>query len=519
MRFARRFSQIFFLSLFLFLFIKTTFPFDASIPHDIFLRSDPLVALVTMLTTRQFIFKIFAAGFLLVILSLIMGRFFCGWVCPMGTIIDAGDRLFAKERTEARPSYRKHRLWKYSLLAIVLIAALFSVQLIWFLDPISLLTRSLTISVYPLFSILAEAIFNLFLKFGAFEDALFSLYGAMRGTILPLTPLLFSRSILILIVFAGILLLGRVTRRYWCRYLCPLGALYGLFSGLRIVRRQTTDDCIDCGRCYKACKMDAIASDFRSYSHHECIECMTCVHICPTNALKYTTGIRPRGDGIDLSRRRFVFSGATALLAVGATKTALVDKSRSGAVIRPPGSVNEQEFLDRCIRCHQCIKVCSTMGRYLQPAWLESGWEGIWTPLGNARHGYCEYDCNLCGMVCPTDAIHELTVSEKQATPMGTAYFDKSRCIPWYKNEDCLVCEEHCPIPDKAIKFEVRRVTKPDGTERDVKYPYVDEELCIGCGICVAKCPLEAKAGIFVNSTGQKRWGDEDGVDTMDFYG
>ena len=131
----------------------------------------------------------------------------------------------------------------------------------------------------------------------------------------------------------------------------------------------------------------------------------------------------------------------------------------------------------------------------------------MWTPRVVARHGYCEYNCNLCGQVCPSGAIQPAQLEMKQKElRMGTAYFERNRCIPWYRNEDCLVCEEHCPLPEKAIKFDPRQVILPNGETRMVKFPYVDESLCIGCGICVTKCPVPGPGGIFLTNALEQRW-------------
>jgi len=89
---------------------------------------------------------------------------------------------------------------------------------------------------------------------------------------------------------------------------------------------------------------------------------------------------------------------------------------------------------------------------------------------------------------------------------MGQAIFLKDRCIPYRLNENCIVCEEHCPIPDKAIKINTREYEDPvTGRKRMVSYPYVDEALCIGCGICENKCPLNGEAGIIVIREGEER--------------
>jgi formate hydrogenlyase subunit 6/NADH:ubiquinone oxidoreductase subunit I len=83
-------------------------------------------------------------------------------------------------------------------------------------------------------------------------------------------------------------------------------------------------------------------------------------------------------------------------------------KRASEKLIRPPGALPEPQFLAKCVKCGECMKVCPTNG--LQPTLSEAGTEGIWTPVLVPRVGYCEYYCSLCTQVCPTGAIEELTV-------------------------------------------------------------------------------------------------------------
>jgi formate hydrogenlyase subunit 6/NADH:ubiquinone oxidoreductase subunit I len=134
------------------------------------------------------------------------------------------------------------------------------------------------------------------------------------------------------------------------------------------------------------------------------------------------------------------------------------------------------------------MKVCTTNG--LQPTLLEAGLEGLWTPTLVPRIGYCEYNCTLCGQVCPTSAIKSLSIEEKKVWKIGIAYIDENRCIPFSMKTECLVCEEFCPIPEKAIVFR-----KVGGIRR----PFVMEPLCIGCGACEAKCPLPDPAIVVIN--------------------
>jgi polyferredoxin len=504
---TRRISQVLFLLFFLYLFFQAAFPYDKLVPSDLFLRSSPLVAIATFLATKKFIGTLLFAIIILV-LSIALGRYFCGWICPLGTTIDFGDWLSRKFRKNKSNPTRKLRSWKFSILIIVLIAALFSVQLIWFFDPIVIMTRTVTTTVYPLFSFLLESSMNLLLGIGVFQDSLFSIYDFLRNTILPIEQLFFQQSLLFAVILIGILLFSLVARRFWCRYFCPLGALFGFFSSFRLTRGivVASDKCIDCGKCQRECKMDAINDDYRSHSRIECIECMSCVAVCPTDAISYKLSFKFAPQKFDVSRRRFVYSSVGSIVTLGLIKTGFHNTISAGQMVRPPGALSETEFLDRCVRCQECVKICSSTGGCLQPSLLESGWEGIWSPIVNARHGYCEYNCNLCGQVCPSQAIHPLDLNTKKRIRMGTAYFDKSRCIPWYRGEDCLVCEEHCPLPEKAIKFDIREARRPDGTMRIVKFPYVDESLCIGCGICVTKCPVEGPGGLFLTNALQQRW-------------
>jgi len=138
------------------------------------------------------------------------------------------------------------------------------------------------------------------------------------------------------------------------------------------------------------------------------------------------------------------------------------------------------------------MKVCLTNG--LQPVTLESGLEGLWTPQLVPEIGYCEYNCHLCGDVCPTQAIKKLSLEDKQKAKLGIAEIDKTMCIAWAENKECIVCEEHCPVPEKAIKSTEQIV---DG--KKIFKPRVDEQLCVGCGICQNKCPTKPLRAIRVN--------------------
>jgi NAD-dependent dihydropyrimidine dehydrogenase PreA subunit len=126
----------------------------------------------------------------------------------------------------------------------------------------------------------------------------------------------------------------------------------------------------------------------------------------------------------------------------------------------------------------------------------------LWTPLLIPRLGCCSYSCNSCGQVCPVQAIPALTLDEKRAQVIGKAYIDQDRCIAWADHRDCIVCEEMCPLPEKAIYLEKRDFANRDGSTVTVQVPHVEREKCIGCGICEFKCPLDGNAAIRVYAPG-----------------
>jgi MauM/NapG family ferredoxin protein len=216
----------------------------------------------------------------------------------------------------------------------------------------------------------------------------------------------------------------------------------------------------------------------------------------------------PKETGIELNRRVVLTTGlagvfGTLFLRVSPNPS---EELYNPIVVRPPGSVAEKEFLARCIRCGECMKVCPT--NVIQPATREYNPEIMWTPVMNFDLGYCEFECTLCTQVCPTAAIAPLELEVKKKVKIGTAFFDQNRCLPYAYQRSCIVCEEHCPIPTKAIWFELIEVKNRKGETVTVKQPRVDAELCTGCGICQECCPIADRSGVYVSSVGETRHPD-----------
>jgi len=510
LRTARRSVQILLLGFFFLLLLLARYPFENPFPVQFFLTLDPLVVFSACIAARALIPNALPALILLV-LTAFAGRFFCGWICPLGTSLDASDGIMAKASRSNTPEKTRLRWIKYGIWIAIVSASIFSIQLAGFLDPMSLFTRTAVTVLYPVFVYFTDGWIGLMFSVGFLEDTAFRINQALQSLVLPVHAVLFRGSIFIAAMFLIILVLGHYQKRFWCRNLCPLGAMLGLFSLFRLYRRRVDDTCTECGLCHRSCRMGAITKDVRKTDHTECINCMDCQAICPVHAIHFDLRSTPSAAPVDLSRRRILGAGASGIAALGLLRVGFRDSVSAGKVVRPPASLEEAGFLDRCVRCGECIRICSTSGAGLHFTALESGWEGLGTPQLLTPAGYCEYNCNLCGQVCPTGAIHPVTVDEKHRIKMGTAHFNKATCIPWYYGENCMVCEEHCPVPEKAIQFVEKEITTIDGRMASVLLPYVREDRCIGCGICTWCCPLTGDKGITLNHDGEQRWPVQEG--------
>lgn len=527
LRRLRLFSQTVFLLLFLFLLVQTVYrgsfrevpePIRPSYPVKIFLELDPLNAVATVLSTHT-LYRGLLWAVLIIIATLLLGRFFCGWICPLGTL----NHLFgATRRGEPSPKYiqrnrtRPYQSLKYYVLFGLLVAAALGTLQIGLLDPISLTIRSLALSILPalryLVFALLDALYDLRIPF-LWLPADYLARG-LRATIFTPNPTYYRVGWLLGGIFLTILLLNRFIPRFFCRAICPLGALLGLLSRFSLFGLEKNHEkCDDCNLCLLHCQGAASPQGGVKWRAAECTLCFNCQEVCPRDALHFrffpnlrtSVALQP-----DLGRRGLltgVFAGL-AFLPLARVSPG-VEKNSHPQRIRPPGSVAEAEFLSRCLKCGACMKICPTNA--LHPAWFEAGLEGLWSPVLIPRLGYCVDSCVLCTHVCPSGAIQPLTEEEKlgkedqRPVKIGLAFIDRGRCLPWAMATECIVCEEHCPTSPKAIRLEEVVVTRPDGSKIKVRQPYVDAERCWGCGICEYKCPVRDRAAIYVTSVGETR--------------
>ena len=506
---ARQIIQIISTAFFFLLAFLTYRGLESLIPLDLYFRIDPLVAFGAMIASRAIIVAMLlalaAVGF-----GFVFGRAWCGWLCPLGALLD-----WISPRTwHVAEAHKNWKIVKYVLLLAVFFAAGLGNLSLMVLDPITLLNRTFSSAAMPTLNVIVVS----------GETALYPIVPPLqplfdwieqnwRGTILPAQQTFYQLGWMLALVFVGVVALNWVAPRFWCRYLCPLGAVYAWQAKISFLRPRAVKDCSHCAACMRVCPTSAIAvtKDGFTVDPAECVVCMDCVTECPESVIAINFQIADRRpqtadnakasgqpsavSGRVLSRRHFIGSALASIGAIALFRSAPAAARDDPWLIRPPGA-RDNSFLARCIRCAECVKVCPT--GVLQPSLFESGLEGFWTPILTTRLGYCDYSCNACGQVCPTGAIPLLALDEKRQRVIGTAYIDQNRCIPWASYRPCVVCEEMCPVPDKAIKLEPVDLISPDGKKVHVQRPRVVPDMCIGCGICEYKCPLTASAAIRV---------------------
>lgn len=525
----RAWTQVAFFLLFLFLLLRTEFrgSFAAShgeirLPYPVwlFFRLDPLVAVSNALSARA-LYRGLLWSLLVLIPTMFLGRFFCGWICPLGSIHHffssmKSERKRGKQLLESN-RYKRWQTTKYYVLIACLVAAAFGTGLVGWLDPFSFLVRSVGLSVLPTTDYSLRAFLHLlgqsrsgFLRI--FGSALHFILGSL---LLGFKQPYFRSGIWLGIIFIFILVLNFRITRFWCRALCPLGALLGLASRWSVFGLiKNPEHCNDCNRCLLRCQGGDDPIGGVPWHPSECLLCLNCLDECPEHGLRFAWFPSQKIVGANLQRRK-VLTG----LAAGAALVPLARATPGFAVqkherlLRPPGALDEAYFLSRCIRCGECMKVCPNNA--LHPAFSEAGLEGLWTPVLVPRIGYCEPSCVLCSQVCPTGAIWEITGNEKgwsvdvghsdKPIRLGTAFYDRGRCLPWAMATECIVCEEWCPTSPKAIYLLSAEVIDSAGNVKELKQPYLDPARCVGCGACEYACPVQDRPAVYVTSVGESR--------------
>lgn len=426
---------------------------------------------------------------ILVALTLLFGRVYCSFVCPLGILQDIVirlrrrfDRLRGKKRNGTALRFAQPLPWlRYTILGILLVSVFLSgTALVAWLDPYSICARFMAGVINPL-----AANAQNFVEREVETQPAWGRYGwllpAVVGAILLPLALAWWR--------------GRV----YCNTICPVGAFLALLSRAPLFRlRMDPSSCVRCANCVRACKAQCI--DLKNYrvDTTRCVNCYDCVSACEHGlSPKFTFSRRreelpktknakePAETTTSSSRRAFLGLLACSASAL-ATSGCREEEGNPGnpgelgenqdSAISPPGSKSVPRFLDTCTACGLCITACPT--RVLQPASWQYGLRGVMKPQLDFTVGFCNFDCNICGRVCPEGAIMPLDLAEKQRTQIALAEFHRERCIVQQHYTECGACTEHCPT--KALDT------------REEQFPSCNPELCIACNACVETCPQKA---------------------------
>lgn len=401
----------------------------------------------------QLLPAILALNFVLVVaillVTLLIGRFYCAVVCPLGILQDifvwAHKLIFPKRKFH----YRKPQNWlRYTVLAVFVILMVLGLG----------------------------SIASLVAPYSAYARMVTNIHG---------TGLVHWVAIATLCCVG---VMSFVWGRLWCNTLCPVGSLLSLVSRYRLFGiRIDADKCGGCRKCEHGCKAMCIDIDNKKVDHSRCVNCFNCLTECKAGAIKLgvkssASGVKD-GEKVDSSRRKFV-AGTVAVGAAMAVQAqeqkmdgglaALMDKSvpQRKTPLKPFGARSLKNFSQHCTACQLCVSKCPE--HVLRPS---TRLDSLMQPEMNYTDGYCRMACTRCSEVCPTGAILPIGKEEKTAISIGVAVVLKENCI------SCGTCARHCP--SEAIQM-------VDG------YPAVNESRCLGCGACEYYCPARPVTAIYV---------------------
>lgn len=252
------------------------------------MRLDPLLMLANLAASRVFLAGS-ALALIIMLLTVVFGRAWCGWLCPLGTVLDIIPLSRGRGKRPAPPEgWRKV---KFILVIVIFVAALLGNLTLLFFDPLALLLRTLTISLWPALDRIVTALEAALVNVPFLADPLATFDGWIRPAVLPIQPVFYQTGLLSAAVFLAVILLNLLAARFWCRYLCPLGGGLGWLSKLAIFRRRVDSGCKGCLLCTDICPTSTIdpAKDYAS-DPAECTMCLNCIEVCPRPD-QFRTGI------------------------------------------------------------------------------------------------------------------------------------------------------------------------------------------------------------------------------------
>jgi len=326
----------------------------------------------------------------------------------------------------------------------------------------------------------------------------------------------------------GFSIIALARKRWFCRYICPVGLLMDGAAGIGLRKRTWWARCPSIGRyialltaagavagyplflwmdplalfnsAFSVCTATNILSGISSMAGLTILllialtsEDLWCARICPLGGTQeLLAGIRSILGGSNkpeilktretlkvgsaFSRRAFlaIASGA----GLGLLAEAIGRARAESAPLRPPGAIEEDKFTGQCVRCGNCIRSCPS--KIIHQDFGQAGFAGLLAPVVLYVKGYCLEECNACTKVCPSGALKNLTLKQKHGYVIGEALLDASLCLLVRGVNDCDICVRSCPFDAVQIYWD---------EDLYVAYPVVDPLKCNGCGACEVYCP------------------------------